>query len=155
MVYNYPCLYFELLLMTLTRTCSCNWWRLLCSFGRSCTQLPTGSTLPGFISCQFYSRMSVWYSAPLWSSSWIHLVFCIVKHVPAWVPFTDFHRFARHGRQVCSELHEKPFSIVKSKMVDVYVVDRSILTLLVFSAQGGCPTVVYIKTTRGPRNDHR
>ncbi|KAF8524189.1 cytochrome P450 [Gautieria morchelliformis] len=40
-----------------------------------------------------------------------------LKHIPAWMPFTAFHRFACMVRQLDTNLHELPFRVVKSQIL--------------------------------------
>ena len=45
----------------------------------------------------------------------------IQKYVPAWMPFTNFLRFGRKGRQLDRDLREVPFAIVKSQIVSIFL----------------------------------
>ena len=56
----------------------------------------------------------------------IHLPYCLVKYVPSWMPFTQFQRFGREGRQLSKNLCEEPFKKVKSEIVGIFSVHRDI-----------------------------
>lgn len=43
--------------------------------------------------------------------------FEFLKHIPAWLPGAKFKRDAKEWRQITSDMINKPFDVVKAKMV--------------------------------------
>jgi len=55
----------------------------------------------------------------------------VLKHVPAWFPFTRFHAVGRQGREMIAELVAKPYQYVKDEMAagtDVPSFTKDVLT---------------------------
>jgi hypothetical protein len=77
----------------------------------------------------------------------------VVKHVPAWMPGAGFKRKAREWRKLSRELIERPFAMVKRKMVSKALRSPSCHSLCLSDAlylgRGHGDSVVHVYTPWG------